>query len=205
MRGGVLPPEVGLCGLSDWMGFDRGGCRGDGGWVVCLFSSPISARPDERVDPGVACNQRGVRGGGIRWVRTVAEPLCESWAEGRWFERLPLLAVVVGAVLLATGYTMPSGNHAVQVPPILSMLEPGLYARDFHVQEMSRFSVRTYFIWMIGALARAGLGVPWAFLLTYLVAVGGVGRCIVPGGSGSGSVVRGRGRCSLGFRCCRCG
>ncbi len=88
-----------------------------------------------------------------------------------WRVRALLGLFVVGGVVLAHGYRFPSSNHALELPPILAMLDPGLFQSDFYVQEMLRFTPRTYYHALIFMLAKAGLGVTAAYALAYVAAL----------------------------------
>ncbi|MEQ9481857.1 DUF6798 domain-containing protein [Coleofasciculus sp. F4-SAH-05] len=83
-----------------------------------------------------------------------------------------LLAVfVISAVILAYGYHFPHGNHTVETPPILSLLDSSLYPKDYFVQEMVKFTPRTYYNYLIYLLASIGIGVPLSYFMIYVVAL----------------------------------
>ena len=89
-------------------------------------------------------------------------------------ERLyPLLVslFVVSGLIIVRGYAFPTDNHTVEIPPILSMLDSGLYSKDFFVQEMLQFTPRTYYNYLVYLLAQTGLGVPLSLFIYHVAAV----------------------------------
>ncbi len=89
-------------------------------------------------------------------------------------ERLcPFLVAVfiVSGLILVRGYGFPTDSHTVEIPPILSMLDPQLYSKDFFVQEMLQFTPRNYYNYLIYLLAQAGLGIPLSLFICYIAAL----------------------------------
>ncbi len=80
-------------------------------------------------------------------------------------------ALAVAAVLVTHAYQFPGGDHTVQVPPILRLLDPTLYPRDYFVEEMLRFTPRCYYNWLVFAGVWLGLGVPGTYLALHLIAL----------------------------------
>lgn len=76
---------------------------------------------------------------------------------------------MVASLILVYGYRFPSDNHNDEVPPILSMLHTDLFRSDYFVGEMLQFTPRTYYMYLIYALARCGLSVPMAHFLLYVI------------------------------------
>jgi hypothetical protein len=74
---------------------------------------------------------------------------------------------LVASLILVYGYRFPSDNHHDLVPPIFSMLHNDLFRSDYFVGEMLQFTPRTYYMYLIYTLARAGLSVPSAYFLLY--------------------------------------
>lgn len=82
-----------------------------------------------------------------------------------------LLVFLVAGLILVLGYAYPTDNHSFEVPPILALMHPELYARDFVVQEMQQFTPRSYYNHLIAFFAGTGLGITGALFLAYTAAL----------------------------------
>ena len=63
--------------------------------------------------------------------------------------KLSIYIFVLASSLIIYGYRFPSGNNLVEVPPVLSLLNPDLYQHDYYVQENIQFSPRYYYQYLI--------------------------------------------------------
>lgn len=86
--------------------------------------------------------------------------------------RLPwsIYTFVIVSAIIAYGYQFPSENNLVEVPPILSMLNPELYTNDFYVQENLQFSPRYYYQYLIYFTVKLGISLPHTYFLYYFLA-----------------------------------
>ncbi|MBT8400063.1 MAG: hypothetical protein KJO98_06280, partial [Rhodothermia bacterium] len=82
-----------------------------------------------------------------------------------------LLPLLIVGIISTNGYLFPSANHLILVPPTLAILEPGLFAHDFFVQEMLGFPPRWFTYVSVFLLIKAGLTLPSAYLLIYVSAL----------------------------------
>src|SRR5262245_31136066 len=76
---------------------------------------------------------------------------------------------IIASLIFVYGYRFPTDNHNDEVPPILAMLHPDLFRSDYVVGEMQHFTPRTYYMYLIYALARCGLNVSEAHFLLYVI------------------------------------
>lgn len=100
-------------------------------------------------------------------IETVSEPTDS-------FKKPLLTALLYVAVVLlslaAYGYQPASSNIYNQLPAVISLLNPELYASDFYVQEMVQFNPRYYYYQLIVLGVKLGLSLPVACFLLYLAA-----------------------------------
>jgi hypothetical protein len=87
----------------------------------------------------------------------------------RFLRSLCVSLYIVASLIVVYGYRFPSDDHNVQVPPILALLDTDLFRSDYFVGEMLQFTPRTYYTYLIYALARCGLSVPVAYFLLYVI------------------------------------
>ncbi|MEM1128012.1 MAG: hypothetical protein AAGI71_15305, partial [Bacteroidota bacterium] len=111
------------------------------------------------------------------------EPL--HTARPRWLQ-VAWIVLSAGLAFVCYGYVFPHENLNIEIPPILAMLDPGLYPRDFFVQEMLRFTPRTYYKHLVASLATLGMGVDGAYFVLYLVAVTAFGAGLFKLGEAAG-------------------
>ncbi|HYF49665.1 MAG TPA: DUF6798 domain-containing protein [Planctomycetota bacterium] len=82
---------------------------------------------------------------------------------------------LAAGTLLTFGCFFPSfsGNHNVEAPPFLAMLNPELYTRDFYVQEARQhFSPRTYSELVLYAFSRLGCSLELSHAILYMITLG---------------------------------
>lgn len=88
------------------------------------------------------------------------------------FEARPTLFVLLGSFLLyflRFGYDYANSDQDEVLPYLLHHIDPGLFTQDWFVAtQVSEFSVRTYFVWLLNAFALI-LPVWTATLLIYVV------------------------------------
>ena len=77
---------------------------------------------------------------------------------------------VIIASLLAYGYKLASSNIYNQVPAIISLLNPELYNNDFYIQEMTQFTPRYYYYYLIYWGVKLGFSLPWVCFGLYVIA-----------------------------------
>jgi hypothetical protein len=87
-----------------------------------------------------------------------------------WKLTLATYAFVLVGALLVYGYQFPSENNYVEVPGVLSLLDPELYKNDFYVQEMIKFNPRFYYHNLIYFTAKLGLSLSHTYFLYYFLA-----------------------------------
>jgi len=80
------------------------------------------------------------------------------------------LILLVAGVWVLCGYVWPTYSNP-EVAAVQAMVDPGLFQRDFVVQEAMHFSPRFYYSAMIVALARTGLPLAWVFVVWHLAAL----------------------------------
>lgn len=92
------------------------------------------------------------------------------------YEARPPLFVLLASLLLyftRFGYDYASGDQDEVIPYLLHRLDPGLFTQDWFVNiQISEFSIRTYFVWLINALALllpVWLSVLIIYVITWLV------------------------------------
>lgn len=78
---------------------------------------------------------------------------------------------LISGVICTYGYWFPTNMHNVHLPPILSILDSGLYGKDNFVQDMLRFNPRTYYHYLISVLAGSGIGIPFAYLIVFAATI----------------------------------
>lgn len=98
--------------------------------------------------------------------------------------RLPDVPVLLAAVVLLAllmlwvdPYRWPNTNHSQEVPPILALIKPGLYANDFAVQSFLGPTPRSAYQALIAALVKMGGTLPGVYFTLQsltLLAVAGV-------------------------------
>ncbi|MFP4575284.1 MAG: DUF6798 domain-containing protein [Coleofasciculus sp.] len=76
---------------------------------------------------------------------------------------------ILSASLIAYGYKFPSSNNLIEVPPVLSLLNPDLYPKDFYVQDTLQITPRYYYQYLMYFTAKVGLGLPLTYFLYYLI------------------------------------
>ncbi|MEQ8755736.1 MAG: DUF6798 domain-containing protein [Coleofasciculus sp. G1-WW12-02] len=85
------------------------------------------------------------------------------------FLTISLWIFIVSASLIAYSYKFPSSNNLIEVPPVLSLLNPELYPKDFYVQDTLQITPRYYYQYLIYFTARVGLGLPLTYFFYYLI------------------------------------
>ena len=66
-----------------------------------------------------------------------------------------ILATYITTIISALsfyGYKLTSSNIYNQVPAIISLINPELYNEDFYIQEMTQFTPRFYYYYLIYAI-----------------------------------------------------
>ncbi|MEM9273064.1 MAG: DUF6798 domain-containing protein [Cyanobacteria bacterium P01_F01_bin.143] len=79
------------------------------------------------------------------------------------------ITIIISA-LLFYGYKLTSSNIYNQVPAIISLLNPELYNEDFYIQEMTQFTPRFYYYYLIYWGVKLGISLPWVCFILYLIA-----------------------------------
>lgn len=77
--------------------------------------------------------------------------------------------VIIGS-LIAYGYAFPSSNNIIEVPPVLSLLDPELYQHDYYVQDTLKITPRYYYQHLIYFLTKLGISLPFSYLFCWLTA-----------------------------------
>lgn len=72
--------------------------------------------------------------------------------------------------LLFYGYKLTSSNIYNQIPAIISLLNPELYNEDFYIQEMTQFTPRFYYYYLIYWGVKLGISLPGVCFILYLIA-----------------------------------
>jgi hypothetical protein len=75
---------------------------------------------------------------------------------------------VIGS-LTVYGYRFPSNNNLVEVPPVLSLLDPKIYQNDYYVYEQVKPGPRYYYHLLVTTLARSGLDLSGSYFLLYFL------------------------------------
>lgn len=86
-----------------------------------------------------------------------------------WKLTIAIYTFVIVAALFIYNYHFPSENNFVEVPSIISLLNPELYQKDFYVQEMLQFNPRFYYHCLIYFTAKLGLSFPVVYFLYYVL------------------------------------
>ncbi|MEQ8540983.1 MAG: DUF6798 domain-containing protein [Coleofasciculus sp. D1-CHI-01] len=76
---------------------------------------------------------------------------------------------IISASLIAYGYKFPSSNNLIEVPPVLSLLNPDLYPKDFYIQDTLQITPRYYYQYLMYFTAKVGLGLRLTYFLYYLI------------------------------------
>ncbi|MGD1854080.1 MAG: hypothetical protein ACFB2W_07490 [Leptolyngbyaceae cyanobacterium] len=77
---------------------------------------------------------------------------------------------MVAIALIAFGYRFPTSNTLIELPPILSILKPGIYTHDYYVQDALQITPRYYYQYLIFFIIKAIKSLPLAYFLAYLAA-----------------------------------
>ena len=77
---------------------------------------------------------------------------------------------VLASSLIIYGYRFPSGNNLVEVPPVLSLLNPDIYQQDYYVQENIQFSPRYYYQHLIYLTVGLIKSLPLTYFFYYTAA-----------------------------------
>ena len=90
-------------------------------------------------------------------------------------QKQPLLTLatyitIIISSLLFYGYKLTSSNIYNQVPAIISLLNPELYNEDFYIQEMTQFTPRFYYYYLIYWGVKLGISLPLVCFILYLIA-----------------------------------
>ena len=83
---------------------------------------------------------------------------------------VPTYLIVVAIALIAFGYRFPTSNTLIELPPILSILKPGIYTHDYYVQDALQITPRYYYQYLIFFIIKAIKSLPLAYFLAYLAA-----------------------------------
>ncbi|MEO0396754.1 MAG: DUF6798 domain-containing protein [Cyanobacteria bacterium P01_A01_bin.137] len=75
--------------------------------------------------------------------------------------------------LVAYGYNFSKENVFNQLPAVMALLDPTLYSQDFYVQEMLRFTPRSYYYYVLALPAKLGLSLPLVCFLYFAIAFTG--------------------------------
>lgn len=82
--------------------------------------------------------------------------------------RISVFIVVILGALIINEYVLLSSNANMELPPVLAMLNPQLFQNDFYVQEMTGFTPRFYYNYLIYFPVKLGLSLPLTNLIFYL-------------------------------------
>ena len=90
-------------------------------------------------------------------------------------QKQPLLTLatyitIIISSLLFYGYKLTSSNIYNQVPAIIYLLNPELYNEDFYIQEMTQFTPRFYYYYLIYWGVKLGISLPLVCFILYLIA-----------------------------------
>ena len=90
------------------------------------------------------------------------------------YQRQPLIIfatwiTVIVSALLFYGYKSTSSNIYNQVPAIISLLDPELYKEDFYIQEMTKFTPRFYYYYLIFLGVKLGMSLPGVCFILYVI------------------------------------
>ena len=77
---------------------------------------------------------------------------------------------IIISSLLFYGYKLTSSNIYNQIPAIISLLNPDLYNEDFYIQEMTQFTPRFYYYYLIYWGVKLGISLPWVCFILYVIA-----------------------------------
>ncbi len=83
---------------------------------------------------------------------------------------LATYVTTIATSLLFYGYKLTSRNTYNQIPAIISLLNPELYNDDFYIQEMTQFTPRFYYYYLIYWGVKLGFSLPWVCFFLYLIA-----------------------------------
>ncbi|NEQ49846.1 MAG: hypothetical protein F6K11_06885 [Leptolyngbya sp. SIO3F4] len=72
--------------------------------------------------------------------------------------------------LVAYGYTFSRENVFNQMPAVMALLDPTLYGQDFYVQEMIRFTPRSYYYYALALPVKLGISLPVVCFLYFAIA-----------------------------------
>ncbi|MEL6128836.1 MAG: DUF6798 domain-containing protein [Cyanobacteria bacterium J06633_23] len=86
-----------------------------------------------------------------------------------WFVQLAMAL----SGLVAYGYNFSKENVFNQLPAVMALLDPTLYSQDFYVQEMLRFTPRSYYYYLLALPAKLGLSLPLVCFLYFAIAFTG--------------------------------
>jgi hypothetical protein len=87
----------------------------------------------------------------------------------KWYGTIAVYLFAITSALIAYGYIFPSENNLVEVPSILSLLNPKIYQNDFYVQEQLQLGPRYYYQYLIFYTSKLGLSLPLTYFLYYAV------------------------------------
>jgi hypothetical protein len=83
---------------------------------------------------------------------------------------LSIYSFIIIISLILYGYQYPSSQLLLEIPPIMSILDPELYKNDLFVQSNSSFTPRFYYQHLISLTSNLGLNLSLSHFLYYLIA-----------------------------------
>lgn len=83
---------------------------------------------------------------------------------------ISLYVFLITTSLFIYGYHFPSSNNLVEVPPVITLLNPELYQQDFYVQDMLQITPRYYYQYLMYVTAKLGLGLSLTYFFYYVIA-----------------------------------
>ena len=91
------------------------------------------------------------------------------WTQS-WQLKLFFFGLVIASALLIYGYSFPSANNIIEIPPVIALLNPELFKNDYYVQDTLQVTPRYYYQYLVFLIAKLGLGITATYFFLYVLA-----------------------------------
>lgn len=88
-------------------------------------------------------------------------------SQPNWLLNLCIYTIIIASCLIIYGYRFPTNNNIIEVPPVMAMLDPELFQKDFYVRDTVQITPRYYYQLLIYLIT--SLGTPLSF--TYFLII----------------------------------
>ncbi len=90
--------------------------------------------------------------------------------KGNWTINFCIFLFTIVLSVIFFGYEYPSSNNWIEIPPIISLINPNLYNNDYVVQEFLTITPRFFYQKIIYLTASLGLDLSMVYFIYYLIA-----------------------------------